>query len=173
MSQNNPLTALLDAKPFILLDGAMATELEARGCNLADSLWSAKVLVDNPELIREVHLDYFRAGAQVAITASYQATPAGFAALGLDEAQSKALIGKSVELARKAREAYLAENPQAGALPVRSGRTAPSWRTARSIAAIMSAAMRNFRHFIVRAWKRCSTPGPICWPVKRCRISPR
>ncbi|MDU7648194.1 MAG: homocysteine S-methyltransferase, partial [Klebsiella michiganensis] len=46
MSQNNPLTALLDAKPFILLDGAMATELEARGCNLADSLWSAKVLVD-------------------------------------------------------------------------------------------------------------------------------
>ena len=93
MSQNNPLTALIDAKPFILLDGAMATELEARGCNLADSLWSAKVLVDNPELIREVHLDYFRAGAQVAITASYQATPAGFAALGLDEAQSKALIG--------------------------------------------------------------------------------
>lgn len=118
MSQNNPLTALLDAKPFILLDGAMATELEARGCNLADSLWSAKVLVDNPELIREVHLDYFRAGAQVAITASYQATPAGFAARGLDEAQSKALIGKSVELARKAREAYLAENPQAGALLV-------------------------------------------------------
>ena len=118
MSQNNPLTAILDTRPFILLDGAMATELEARGCNLADSLWSAKVLVDNPELIREVHLDYFRAGAQVAITASYQATPAGFAARGLDEAQSKALIGKSVELARKAREAYLAENPQAGTLLV-------------------------------------------------------
>lgn len=175
MSQNNPLTALLDAKPFILLDGAMATELEARGCNLADSLWSAKVLVDNPELIREVHLDYFRAGAQVAITASYQATPAGFAARGLDEAQSKALIGKSVELARKAREAYLAETRRRARcwLPVRSGRTAPSWRTVRSIAAIMSAAVRNFRRFIVRAWKRCSTPGPICWPAKRCRISPR
>lgn len=73
----------------------MATELEARGCNLADSLWSAKVLVENPELIREVHLDYYRAGAQCAITASYQATPAGFAARGLDEAQSKALIGKA------------------------------------------------------------------------------
>ena len=84
----------------------MATELEARGCNLADSLWSAKVLVENPDLIREVHLDYYRAGAQVAITASYRATPAGFAARGLDEAQSRALIGKSVELARKAREAY-------------------------------------------------------------------
>ncbi|WP_283936688.1 homocysteine S-methyltransferase family protein [Escherichia coli] len=40
----------------------MATELEARGCNLADSLWSAKVLVENPELIREVHLDYYGRG---------------------------------------------------------------------------------------------------------------
>ncbi|AHW95477.1 homocysteine S-methyltransferase [Enterobacter asburiae] len=118
MSQNNPLTAILEKQPFVVLDGAMATELEARGCNLADSLWSAKVLVENPELIREVHLDYYRAGAQVAITASYQATPAGFAARGLDEAQSRALIGKSVELARKAREAYLAEKPHAGTLLV-------------------------------------------------------
>ena len=57
MSQNNPLTALLETQPYVVLDGAMATELEARGCNLADSLWSAKVLVENPELIREVHLD--------------------------------------------------------------------------------------------------------------------
>lgn len=118
MPQNNPLIAILETQPFVLLDGAMATELEARGCNLADSLWSAKVLLENPQLIRDVHLDYFRAGAQVAITASYQATPAGFAARGLDEAQSKALISKSVELARKAREAYLAENPQAGTLLV-------------------------------------------------------
>lgn len=118
MSQNNPLTAILEKQPFVVLDGAMATELEARGCNLADNLWSAKVLMENPELIREVHLDYYRAGAQVAITASYQATPAGFAARGLDEAQSRALIGKSVALARKAREAYLAENPNAGTLLV-------------------------------------------------------
>ncbi|HHQ9513554.1 TPA: homocysteine S-methyltransferase, partial [Enterobacter roggenkampii] len=118
MSQNNPLTALLEKQPFVVLDGAMATELEARGCNLADSLWSAKVLMENPALIREVHLDYYRAGAQVAITASYQATPAGFAARGLDEAQSRTLIGRSVELARKAREAYLAENPHAGTLLV-------------------------------------------------------
>ncbi|WP_437887237.1 homocysteine S-methyltransferase [Phytobacter sp. V91] len=118
MSQNNPLSHLVEKQSFVVLDGAMATELEARGCNLADSLWSAKVLLENPELVREVHLDYFRAGAQVAITASYQATPAGFAARGLDEAQSLALIGKSVELARKAREAWIAENPHAGTLLV-------------------------------------------------------
>lgn len=115
MSQNNPI---LNAQPFVVLDGAMATELEAHGCNLADSLWSAKVLLENPQLIADVHLDYFRAGAQVAITASYQATPAGFAARGLDEVQSRQLIGKSVALARQAREVYLNENPQAGTLLV-------------------------------------------------------
>lgn len=73
-----------------------------------------------PQLIRDVHLDYFRAGAQVAITASYQATPAGFAARGLDETQSRALIAKSVTLASNARAAYLAENPQPGPLLVAS-----------------------------------------------------
>lgn len=118
MPLNNPLTPILNAHPFVVLDGAMATELEARGCNLADSLWSAKVLLEDPQLIADVHLDYFRAGARVATTASYQATPAGFAARGLDEAQSRALIGKSVALARQAREARLAEDPQAGTLLV-------------------------------------------------------
>ncbi|WP_347290344.1 homocysteine S-methyltransferase [Kluyvera georgiana] len=116
MSQNNPLTAILNDRPFVLLDGAMATELEARGCDLADSLWSAKVLMENPQLIYDVHLDYFRAGAQVAITASYQATPDGFAARGLDKTQSRALIIKSVELARQARDAYRSENPAAHGL---------------------------------------------------------
>ncbi|SQC33716.1 homocysteine S-methyltransferase [Kluyvera cryocrescens] len=116
MPQNNFLTAILAESPFVLLDGAMATELEARGCDLADSLWSAKVLMENPQLIYDVHLDYFRAGAQVAITASYQATPEGFAARGLDETQSRALIARSVELARQARDAYRAENPAAKGL---------------------------------------------------------
>ena len=116
MPQNNPLTSILTDHPFVLLDGAMATELEARGCDLADSLWSAKVLMENPQLIYDVHLDYFRAGAQVAITASYQATPEGFAARGLDETQSRALIARSVELARQARDAYRAENPAAKGL---------------------------------------------------------
>ena len=118
------------------------------------------------------HLDYFRAGAQVAITASYQATPAGFAARGLDEAQSKALIGKSVELARKAREAYLAENPQAGALLV-AGSVGPYGAFLADGSEYrgdyQSAARRSFRHSTVRASKRCWMPGPICWPVKRCR----
>ena len=118
MPQNNPLTSILTDHPFVLLDGAMATELEARGCDLADSLWSAKVLMENPQLIYDVHLDYFRAGAQVAITASYQATPDGFAARGLNEAQARSLIAKSVELAKQARDSYRAENPAAKGLQI-------------------------------------------------------
>ncbi len=176
MSQTNPFTALLDAQPFVLLDGAMATELEARGCDLADSLWSAKVLLENPQLIRDVHLDYFRAGAQVAITASYQATPAGFAARGLDEAQSRALIGKSVELARKAREAYLAENPQAGTLLV-AGSVGAVWRASRRRLGASRRTSRAARQSSVpstaRASKRCWMPAPTCWPVKPCRHSLR
>jgi homocysteine S-methyltransferase len=171
MSQNNPLTAILEKQPFVVLDGAMATELEARGCNLADSLWSAKVLVENPELIREVHLDYYRAGAQVAITASYQATPAGFAARGLDEAQSRALIGKSVELARKAREAYLAENPHAGTLLV-AGSVGPYGAYLADGSEYRGDYVRSAGSLLpstARAWKRCWMRAPTCWPAKRCR----
>lgn len=175
MSQTNPFTALLAAQPFVLLDGAMATELEARGCDLADSLWSAKVLLENPQLIRDVHLDYFRAGAQVAITASYQATPAGFAARGLDEAQSRALIGKSVELARKAREAYLAENPQAGTLLV-AGSVGPYGAFLADGSEYRGDYQRSAassRPSTARASKRCWMPAPTCWPVKPCRHSLR
>ena len=66
----NPVAEALTQHDTLILDGALATELEARGCNLADALWSAKVLMENPELIYQVHYDYFAAGANVAITAS-------------------------------------------------------------------------------------------------------
>jgi homocysteine S-methyltransferase len=116
MSVNNPVATLLSANPTLILDGALATELEARGCDLSDPLWSAKVLIENPELIYQVHLDYFNAGAQCAITASYQATPQGFLRRGLNQAQSLALIAKSVQLAQQARHDYLAQHPQAAPL---------------------------------------------------------
>ena len=105
----NPVAQALTESESLILDGALATELEARGCNLADALWSAKVLMENPELIYQVHYDYFAAGARCAITASYQATPQGFAARGLDETQSLALITQSVELAKRARQDFLAQ----------------------------------------------------------------
>lgn len=88
-----------------MLDGGLATELEARGFDLSDRLWSARVLVEDPAAIQAVHAAYFAAGATVATTASYQATVQGFAAAGLDRAAALAAMRTSVELARGAREA--------------------------------------------------------------------
>ncbi|MFL5805511.1 MAG: homocysteine S-methyltransferase family protein, partial [Roseiflexaceae bacterium] len=73
----NPIATILQTYPAVVLDGALATELERRGCDLRDPLWSARVLIEAPDLIRQVHDAYFAAGADVAITASYQATFAG------------------------------------------------------------------------------------------------
>ncbi|KAF6663439.1 homocysteine S-methyltransferase [Pantoea sp. EKM101V] len=114
----NPVAQALTESPLLILDGALATELEARGCQLADALWSAKVLMEDPELIYQVHYDYFVAGARCAITASYQATPQGFATRGLSEEASLALIARSVELAQRARHDYLAVRPDAKTLLV-------------------------------------------------------
>ena len=66
----------------VVLDGGLATELEARGHDMSDRLWSARLLLTDPAAIENVHLAYYRAGAQVATTASYQASVDGFAAAG-------------------------------------------------------------------------------------------
>lgn len=109
MLQANPITTILRDYPVIILDGAMATELERRGCDLNDPLWSAKVLIEQPDLIAEVHRDYFAAGADCAITASYQASIAGFARRGLSEAAATELMRRSVALAIAARDTFWAD----------------------------------------------------------------
>ncbi len=102
----DPLAALLAERPLVILDGALATELERRGANLKDPLWSAKLLIEAPDLIRAVHLDYFLAGADVATTATYQATFEAFAARGIDAAAARRLMRGAVGLAREARDEY-------------------------------------------------------------------
>lgn len=102
----DPVAAILDRQPALVIDGALATELERRGCDLKDALWSAKILVEQPERIRQVHLDYFRAGADCAITASYQATVPGFMRRGMSESEALGLIRQSVQLARSARDSF-------------------------------------------------------------------
>ena len=118
MPRNNALSQLLDASGNLVLDGALATELEVLGCDLEDPLWSAKVLLEQPDLVKRVHLDYFNAGARVAITASYQATPLGFARRGIPEAEALERVAMSVRLADEARREYLTGNPEAGPLLV-------------------------------------------------------
>jgi len=106
---NNPIDPFLHYQPWLVLDGALATELEQRGALLDDPLWSARVLLERPGLIGQVHEAYFRAGADVAITASYQASFEGFARRGLSREQSETLLRLSVRLAVEARDAFWAK----------------------------------------------------------------
>ena len=88
----------------VVLDGGLATLLEAHGHDLSSALWSAQLLAENPAAIGAAHREFFEAGAQVAITSSYQASFQGFAQLGLDRAQAAELLRRSVRLAREAAE---------------------------------------------------------------------
>jgi homocysteine S-methyltransferase len=88
----------------LISDGGLATELEARGNDLSDALWSARLLVDAPQEITAVHTAFYRAGAVIATTASYQASFDGFAASGIDRADAERLLRRSVELAKTARD---------------------------------------------------------------------
>ncbi|MGV0626716.1 homocysteine S-methyltransferase [Mycolicibacter minnesotensis] len=83
-------------------DGGLATELEARGADLSDPLWSARLLIDAPEDIAAVHAAFFAAGADIATTAGYQASFDGFAARGTDRGGTTRLLNRSVRLARAA-----------------------------------------------------------------------
>ena len=87
----------------LLLDGGISTALEARGHELTDDLWTARLLLDAPDEIREVHREYLRAGADVIATASYQASIPGFVRKGLSEAAAVRALERSVELAVEAR----------------------------------------------------------------------
>jgi homocysteine S-methyltransferase len=93
----------LASGPPLVLDGGLATELEIRGHDLSDHLWSARLLADDPNEIVSAHRAFYRAGAVIATTASYQASFEGFAACGFSRVEATWLLQSSVELANKAR----------------------------------------------------------------------
>lgn len=96
---------------LLVLDGGLATELARRGFDLTNALWSARLLADAPEAIEAVHRAYFEAGADISITASYQASFEGFAARGLSHSDTVRLLQQSVSLARSARQQVTASEP--------------------------------------------------------------
>lgn len=105
----NPILELIELQGYLVLDGGLATELEARGHSLDDELWSARLLMDEPDAIRQLHLDYLRAGADCIITSSYQASLRAFARRGIGPRERSALLRRSIELALEARELFLVE----------------------------------------------------------------
>ena len=102
---NRPDLASALAGGPVLLDGGLATELEAAGNDLSGALWSGRLLLDSPEAVSAAHARFFTAGARVATTASYQLSYEGLAAVGVERDAADGLLRRSVEIAVSARAA--------------------------------------------------------------------
>ncbi|MGZ4426421.1 MAG: homocysteine S-methyltransferase [Nocardioidaceae bacterium] len=93
----------------MIVDGGLSNALEARGHDLSGDLWTARLLRDAPEEIKAVHRAYYAAGAEVATTASYQASVPGLMTHGLSRTEAEALVRRSVTLARDVRDELAAD----------------------------------------------------------------
>ncbi len=113
----DPIRDFIEREGVLVLDGGLATELEALGCDLGDPLWSARALIDDPEAIRTAHRRFLDAGADCIATATYQATFEGFAARGLGAADTARLLGQAVETAVSARDEFVAARAAAATEP--------------------------------------------------------
>ena len=92
----------------MLLDGGLATELEAAGHDLNDPLWSAKVLLENPEAVAAAHRSFLEAGADCISTVTYQATFPGLTRRDMTVAQAESVFTRAVELAVQVRDEFWA-----------------------------------------------------------------
>lgn len=89
-------------EPFTVIDGGLSTALEQLGERPAGLLWTAATLIDRPQVITAAHRLYVEAGADVVITASYQASVPGFVAAGVEATEARRLLATTTELARAA-----------------------------------------------------------------------
>jgi homocysteine S-methyltransferase len=97
---------------LMILDGGLATELERRGHDLNHPLWSARVLLTEPETIREVHEAYLEAGADIITTSTYQATLQGLEGMGLSTAEAFEVLELSINLALQAKSRFQSDEWQ-------------------------------------------------------------
>jgi len=105
--------ALLSAGRPVVIDGGLATQCEAMGCNIDGNLWSGVLLRNDPQSIVAANRAYLDAGARIVTTASYQASRHGFMQAGATAEEADRLIRSSVTLARQARDEFVRDNPGA------------------------------------------------------------
>ncbi|GEN49224.1 homocysteine S-methyltransferase [Ligilactobacillus pobuzihii] len=120
----------LKEKSGLVLDGAMATELEKYGVDTSNDLWSATALINNPDAVKKVHQSYFHSGADIAITNTYQANVKQFEKEGFQPDESKQLILDAAQLAIDARNDYFgtltaSKRAQRAKYPVVAGSIGP------------------------------------------------
>jgi len=97
------ITQRLAEEPILLLDGAMGTELFRRGVNTRLPSWSAHALIENPQMVRDIHVDYIRSGSEIITTNTFRTTPRALGKKGLSK-RAKELTYLAVSLAKQARD---------------------------------------------------------------------
>ncbi len=96
--------------PVILLDGAMGTELQRRGVPMHRIAWSAAALLTHPDTVRQVHMDYITARAEVITANSFGTARHVLEPAGLGD-EVAALNRRAVALAREARDRAAGDRP--------------------------------------------------------------
>ncbi|MGM0699758.1 MAG: homocysteine S-methyltransferase [Actinomycetota bacterium] len=96
------MLTLAEVAAPIVIDGGLGSAAEDRGIDLDHALWSAELIRRVPDTLRAVHTAFANSGARILTTASYQATPLGFAAAGISAEEGSRITGDSVRIARAA-----------------------------------------------------------------------
>lgn len=143
----SPFDAFLHSRRQVLLDGGLATELERAGHDLNDPLWSAKILLEDPEAVEAAHASYLRAGADCVITATYQATFEGLAARGVTRTEAEAVLTRAVDLAVRARDRFWAD-PANRRWPARAPVGAAAAQSARRIRPLVAASIGPYGAYL-------------------------
>ena len=97
----NPFRARLASGPVILADGAMGTELYARGISYQECFDAQNL--ESPEIVERIHRDYIAAGAELIETNTFGANRMRLSAFGMEEAV-RDINRRGARLARAARE---------------------------------------------------------------------
>ena len=108
----------------ILLDGGMGRELRFRGVDVMTSIWSARALIDAPQVVREVHRDFIDAGADIITINSYGIVKSSLAWAGIED-RFEALNLLACKLAEEARDESGRAVVVAGSLPPLAGSYRP------------------------------------------------
>ena len=89
----------------LLLDAAMGSDLDRRGLATTLPLWSARGVLDRPDLVRQIHIDNLDAGADIVTTDTFRTTARTLRKAGRDPARAQELDTLAVQLAQEARAA--------------------------------------------------------------------
>ena len=116
MEQGGHVTDNIQKQTVLLLDGGLGRELRFRGVELSNTIWSAAALIQAPQIIEDIHLDYVMAGADIITANTYGVIRSDLAKAGIENRFAELNL-LACELADKARKKSGRDILIAGSLP--------------------------------------------------------